>query len=39
MPRGRIEGQEMELGARDAVVNNIGSMLDPRATRIAVPER
>ena len=28
-----------QLHARDAVVNNIGSLLDPRATLVKVPER
>ena len=27
-----------QLGTRDAHVNNIGSMLDPKATQLPVPE-
>jgi phospholipase C len=33
-----LGGQTGQLGTRDAVVNNIGSMLDPTATGAAVPE-
>jgi hypothetical protein len=32
---GQTTGQ---LGTRDAVVANIGSVLDPKATGVAVPE-
>jgi phospholipase C len=32
-------GRTGQLMARDALVNNIGSMLDPAQTGVAVPER
>jgi phospholipase C len=31
-------GQTGQLGTRDAVVNNVGSLLDPAKTAVAVPE-
>ncbi len=33
-----LGGQTGQLGARDAVVSNIGSLLDPEETGVAVPE-
>ena len=34
-----LGGQTGQLGTRDGTVNNIGSMLDPAATGVAVPEK
>jgi phospholipase C len=34
-----LGGQTGQLGARDTVANNLGSLLDPAATGAAVPER
>jgi hypothetical protein len=31
-------GKSGQLGARDAVVHNLGSLLDPAETGVAVPE-
>jgi phospholipase C len=33
-----LGGQTGQLAKRDAVVANIGSLLDPTATQVAVPE-
>ena len=33
-----LGGKTGQLGTRDAVVNNIGSVLDPATTGVAVPE-
>jgi hypothetical protein len=33
-----LGGQTGQLGGRDAVVANLGSLLDPAATGVAVPE-
>ncbi len=34
-----LGGQTGQLGTRDAVVNNLGSLLDPASTGVPVPER
>ena len=34
-----LDGQTGQLGARDAVVNNIGSLLDASKTGITIPDQ
>ena len=34
-----LGGKTGQLGARDAVVNNIGSLLDPTATGVTIPDQ
>ncbi|MGZ3454169.1 MAG: hypothetical protein ACXVEF_31475 [Polyangiales bacterium] len=34
-----LDGKTGQLGARDATVNNIGSLLDPAETGFTIPDR